>query len=196
MRASHGTAPPSTRANAIAAWPFVACGIVVLMLRVRVLALVDPERIAVLTVIYLGLLLASTAVPVVKERIGSPGRSWSVLAVGLIGLGAAALASGRPAAVPFGPWALPLSLLAAVAEEAFFRRAAYATVDRSAGPTVAVGVTALAFAAIHVPLYGAAAFPVDLGAGLLLGWQRWETGDWTVPAATHAAANLLAVITR
>jgi len=37
-------------------------------------------------------------------------------------------------------------------------------------------------------------FPVDLGAGLLLSWQRWAGGSWGVPAATHAAANLLAVL--
>ena len=47
---------------------------------------------------------------------------------------------------------------------------------------------------MHIPSYGLAAFPVDLGAGLLFGWQRWAAGTWTVPAATHAAANLLAVI--
>ncbi len=61
---------------------------------------------------------------------------------------------------------------------------------------MAVVGSALLFAAVHVPLYGVAAFPVDLGAGLLFSWQRWASGDWTVPAATHAAANLLAVILR
>jgi hypothetical protein len=47
-----------------------------------------------------------------------------------------------------------------------------------------------------VPLYGIAVLPVDLGAGLLLGWQRWATGTWTVPAVTHAAANVLATVMR
>jgi membrane protease YdiL (CAAX protease family) len=56
--------------------------------------------------------------------------------------------------------------------------------------------TSLLFALVHVPLYGWAVFPVDLGAGLLFGWQRWAAGTWTVPAATHAAANLLVVIAR
>jgi hypothetical protein len=41
-----------------------------------------------------------------------------------------------------------------------------------------------------------AVLPVDLGAGLLLGWQRWATGTWTVPAVTHAAANALATVMR
>jgi membrane protease YdiL (CAAX protease family) len=57
-----------------------------------------------------------------------------------------------------------------------------------------VVASALLFALVHLPFYGMAAFPVDLGAGLLFGWQRWSSGTWTVPAATHAAANLMVVI--
>jgi membrane protease YdiL (CAAX protease family) len=52
-------------------------------------------------------------------------------------------------------------------------------------------VTAVLFAAVHLPLYGAGALPLNLAAGVLLGWQRWATGSWTAPAATHAIANLL-----
>jgi membrane protease YdiL (CAAX protease family) len=36
--------------------------------------------------------------------------------------------------------------------------------------------------------------PLDLAAGLLLGWQRQATGSWAVPAATHVVANLLVVL--
>jgi membrane protease YdiL (CAAX protease family) len=86
-------------------------------------------------------------------------------------------------------------LLGAVAEEALFRRVAFAALE-PAGAAIAIGITSLLFAAIHLPLYGVAAFPVDLGAGLLLGWQRWASGTWTVPAATHSAANILAVVLR
>ncbi len=82
-----------------------------------------------------------------------------------------------------------------MAEEALFRRVAYGVLEPY-GAVTAVAVTALLFALIHVPLYGVVAFPVDLGAGLLFGWQRWAAGTWTVPAATHAAANCLAVIVR
>jgi membrane protease YdiL (CAAX protease family) len=96
---------------------------------------------------------------------------------------------------PYAAWALPLALLAAVAEEALFRRAAYAALAPH-GAALAIGVTALAFALVHVPLYGVAVFPVDLGAGLLLSWQRWASGTWTVPAATHAAANLVMTVMR
>src|SRR5204863_5744996 len=74
---------------------------------------------------------------------------------------------------------------AAVAEEAFFRRLLYVRLLRF-GAAVALVGSALAFAAVHVPLHGTASFPVDLGAGLLLSWQRWACGRWEVPAATHA----------
>jgi membrane protease YdiL (CAAX protease family) len=101
--------------------------------------------------------------------------------------------------VPVGPGRAMLRpslvLLAAVAEEALFRRAAYSALERH-GAALAVGVTAVAFALIHVPLYGWAVLPVDLGAGLLLSWQRWASGTWTVPAATHAAANFVMTVLR
>ena len=45
---------------------------------------------------------------------------------------------------------------------------------------------------VHSP--GWVALPVDLGAGLVLSWQRWACGRWEVPAATHALANLLVVL--
>jgi membrane protease YdiL (CAAX protease family) len=114
---------------------------------------------------------------------------------GLIGVGLAAAAGGRPAAAPLGAAALPLSFFAALAEEALFRRAAYGWLDCCGAP-LAIAGSALLFAMIHVPLYGPAALPVDLGAGVLLSWQRWASGSWTVPAATHAVANLVAVISR
>jgi hypothetical protein len=57
-----------------------------------------------------------------------------------------------------------------------------------------VGLSALVFALIHLPMYGVGAFPVDLGAGLLLGWQRWASGGWGAPAVTHVVANLAMVI--
>ena len=118
---------------------------------------------------------------------------WGVLAVGLAAVaGAAALAGPRPPS-PVTAWALPLGAAAAVAEEAFFRGLLYRVLS-PAGAAITVAVSALAFAAIHVPAYGLPAFWVDLGAGVLLSWQRWASGGWGVPAATHVAANLLAVM--
>ena len=88
-----------------------------------------------------------------------------------------------------------MSLLAAIVEEALFRRAAYGWLARY-GVSIAVVGSALLFAAVHLPFSGLAALPIDFGAGLLFSWQRWASGTWTVPAATHSAANLVAVILR
>jgi membrane protease YdiL (CAAX protease family) len=86
-----------------------------------------------------------------------------------------------------------VGVLGAVAEEAFFRRFVYGGLERL-GPTVAVLGSALLFALIHIPIYGGVVFPVDLGAGLVLSWQRWASGSWGASAATHVVANLLAVM--
>jgi membrane protease YdiL (CAAX protease family) len=80
--------------------------------------------------------------------------------------------------------------VAAVSEEIFFRRFLYGWLSRWGVPIALVG-SAVAFAAVHVPLYGLSALPIDFGAGLILGWQRWATGGWTAPAVTHVVANLL-----
>jgi membrane protease YdiL (CAAX protease family) len=112
------------------------------------------------------------------------------------GLGAVTLA--RFVVAPAPPMAaatvgIGLSVLAAVAEEALFRGGLFRLLE-GRGTALAVAGSAFAFALVHVPAYGWQAFPVDLGAGLLFSWQRLATGRWSVPAATHAAANLLAVM--
>ena len=124
---------------------------------------------------------------------GPPVGAPVVLGVGLAAVAAAAVAAGPIVPLRLTAWAIPMNTLAAVAEEAFFRRLLYGRLARF-GVVAAVAGSAMAFALVHVPAYGVAAFPVDLGAGLLLSWQRWASGRWTVPAATHAMANLLAVL--
>jgi membrane protease YdiL (CAAX protease family) len=116
-----------------------------------------------------------------------------VLAIGLAAVGAASLVVGARPPAPTTSWAVPLGLVAAVAEEAFFRRLVYGLLV-PAGAGFAVAGSALLFAVVHVTVYGAWVVPIDLAAGLILGWQRWATGSWRVPALTHAVANLLVVI--
>lgn len=113
-----------------------------------------------------------------------------------VGLGCAAFAATRlldvPLPLPFTAAAAGANVLAAIAEEAFFRRYAYAWLAQYGARFAVVG-TAVVFALVHVPQYGAAVLPLDFAAGLLFGWQRWATGGWTAPAATHAVANLLSM---
>jgi membrane protease YdiL (CAAX protease family) len=168
-------------------------GVAILLARPFVPA--GPEdRVALFAAAYVAIGVASTVAGRSVEVAGSPAVSpWAALALGLAAVGAAAVAAGSPVPVPWGPSALPLGVLAAVAEEALFRRAAYGTLLRL-GPAAAVLGSAALFALVHVPAYGVTALPVDLGAGLVLSWQRWASGTWRVPAATHAAANVLAVL--
>jgi membrane protease YdiL (CAAX protease family) len=148
-------------------------------------------RVALFALSYVVIGTASIAVPAERGRPSTA--PAAALALGLAALAVAALVGGSPVPWPASAWALPLSTLAAVAEEALFRRTAFAWLSRF-GPVVAVVASAGLFAAVHAPAYGLAAVPVDLGAGLVFGWQRWASGTWTVPAATHAAANVLAVL--
>jgi membrane protease YdiL (CAAX protease family) len=120
------------------------------------------------------------------------GRSWWVA---VAGIGVLAFAAVRATALPIntaaGGWTAGAATVAAITEEAFFRKLAYGWLERWGGPLVAVCGAALLFGAVHVPLYGTSAFPIDVGAGVLFGWQRWATKGWAASAATHVAANLL-----
>ena len=177
----------------IATLGLVATGLGLMLVRIWLPALGANGRVVALGATMAAILVGSLLVPVAPGR--GELRPALVLAVGLAAIAVALVAAGPPVRSPLAVWSLPLSLLAAVAEEALFRRAAYGALERH-GAAVAVGVTALAFALIHVPLYGWAVLPVDLGAGLLLSWQRWASGTWTVPAATHAAANVVMTVLR
>ena len=118
---------------------------------------------------------------------------WVVpLGLGLVGVAGATVVGGPVGDRRVGVVAGGLALVAAVAEEALFRRVLYDRLLRF-GVVAAVAGSAVVFALVHLPAYGVAAMPVDLGAALLLSWQRYASGRWTVPAVTHAVANLLAV---
>jgi membrane protease YdiL (CAAX protease family) len=127
-------------------------------------------------------------------RSATPPLGWAApLGIGLAAVAAAGMVAGPAPDPRVGAAAAGLGLLAAVAEEALFRRLLYLRLLARYGTVVAVLGSAILFALVHLPAYGTAALPVDLGAGLLLSWQRFASGRWTVPAVTHAVANLLAV---
>lgn len=136
-------------------------------------------------------LAASPAAPRSDERQGS--LVWLVVTV----LGVGAFATIRlAAAVPPAPWSPHAAVVvvgAALAEELFFRRFLYGALARR-GAGVAILVSAVAFAVVHIPSYGTSVFPIDLAAGLVLSWQRWASGSWTAPAVAHVAANLMTIL--
>ena len=183
----------SERVQAREAWAatiVIVVGTAVLVLR-PLAAAPSGTRVSLFAVSYLTIGLASIAVPAERDRARlAPG---FVLLMGFAAVALSASVAGTPVPLPWSAAALPLSMLAAVAEEALFRRLAYARLERF-GAVVAVAGSALLFGLVHVPAYGLAALPVDVGAGLLFGWQRWASGTWTVPAGTHAFANALVVL--
>jgi membrane protease YdiL (CAAX protease family) len=150
-----------------------------------------------LPLLTLGYLALGGAALMVGERHagrsqGAPLGRGATLGIGVAAILAAGVVGGPVPDRRVGMLAGGIAVVAGVVEEALFRRVLYDRLLRF-GVVVAVGGTAVVFALVHLPAYGVAAMPVDLGAALLLSWQRYASGRWTVPAVTHALANLLAV---
>jgi hypothetical protein len=156
---------------------------------------VVAHPVAFLVVLFVALGVAGAAWPL-PPAAEPRGPVYAALPVAALGVGAFAAGralAGGAAAEPLAAVPLALNALAAVAEEAFFRRLVYGVLAPG-GPVVAVIGSASAFAVVHVTVWGPGVLPLDLAAGLLLAWQRAATGRWTVPAATHVVANVLAAL--
>jgi membrane protease YdiL (CAAX protease family) len=87
------------------------------------------------------------------------------------------------------PWAL-ITLLVAAGEEAVLRGVLLDRLERVAGLIPAIALTTIAFALIHVPLYGWHVVPLDLAVGLVLAGLRISTSGLAAPIAAHAVADL------
>lgn len=161
----------------------------------------------------LALLALSLARPGARSRAGTAARSlaWarprrlraSSLAIG-VGAGIALVALtrigaiaggvelpaglGRPAA-PFVPW-VAVTLLVATGEEALLRGRLFDVARHAGGTVAAVVLTSVAFALLHVPLYGWQVVPLDLAVGVLFAGLRLVTRGYAAPAAAHAVADL------
>jgi membrane protease YdiL (CAAX protease family) len=141
------------------------------------------------------LVLGSLAAPSVRRRLtGTPApRS---LALGAVG-GAGLLIPGMwmrlhgivgPGAYLSSAYALtwaPLVALMAVGEETALRAWVQPLARRAWGPTTAILYTAAAFAAIHGPVYGWVALPLDFGVGILIGCLREYTRSVSACALAH-----------
>jgi membrane protease YdiL (CAAX protease family) len=166
-----------------------ALGFVALLVRVLLIGSPAATPLFIAIMVFLGLISIATPLAATPSPLLSRA---SVLIVGVVAVGAT-LALPRAAPLAHTPLIVAMSIGAAISEEVFFRRLVYGTLVRW-GVGVAIVGSAVSFAAVHIPLYGPAVFWVDLGAGLLFGWQRWASGNWHSSAATHALANLAAVI--
>jgi membrane protease YdiL (CAAX protease family) len=102
---------------------------------------------------------------------GQPPRMWFIAPQALLGYSAALL-------------------LVVPAEEILLRGVLQPAFRASLGPAPAIVVVALLFAAIHVPAYGPAAVPLDLGVGILFGWLRERSGSTAACGLAHLIADL------
>jgi membrane protease YdiL (CAAX protease family) len=119
-----------------------------------------------------------------------------------VGAGAAAVLLGLSLvglpAVIFGPraatstllWWAPVVAVVAAAEELVLRGVLFDALRSRSGEVVAVAVTAVLFAVIHLPLYGVTALPIDLCVGVFLGSLRVASGGVTAPLVAHVLADL------
>ena len=159
------------------------------------LAAVPGDPTLMLIVVFASLAAAGAWWPLPAAESSGRARAGVVALVAVVGVGAFALgrmlAGGRGAVPASVEWAA-LNVFAAVCEEVFFRRLVYGVL-RPHGAGLAVVGSAALFAVVHLTVWGAWVLPVDLAAGLVLSWQRWATGRWSVPAVTHGFANLLAL---
>jgi membrane protease YdiL (CAAX protease family) len=92
-------------------------------------------------------------------------------------------------AAAFLPWTA-VTIVVATAEEAVLRGALFSAVRRHGGVVAAIVVTSVAFALMHVPLYGWHVVPLDLGVGIFLGGLRLASGGIAAPAVAHAVADI------
>ncbi len=97
--------------------------------------------------------------------------------------------AGAPLGAGFTAWA-PVVVLVALAEEALLRGVLWDALLTRRGPNAALAITTVAFALLHLPLYGPGVLPLDLAVGIILGGLRQATDGWWAPGLAHTAADL------
>jgi membrane protease YdiL (CAAX protease family) len=147
-----------------------------------------------------GLVFAVLLVAIAARRCPAPRLDLRTVSLGLAGMAVLlvpvviATSTGalslRGDSTSYAGWAAATAVVA-TAEEAFLRGALFGVLQRWRGTDVAVVGAAVAFAALHVPLYGWRAAPLDLAVGLALGALRVLSGSWTAPAIAHVGADLV-----
>jgi len=137
--------------------------------------------------------------PAIERNLPVAAAIGAVGGVVLVGIALVARLSVSNSPVPAGLFAVPASLFVpwvaitiavATAEELLLRGALFRAIEASGGLVVAILVTTLVFALMHVPLYGWHVVPLDLGVGLWLAGLRLLSGGVVAPAVAHAIADL------
>lgn len=138
-------------------------------------------------------LLLLSAAARIRVPVSVRAASWGIVGAAVLTVPVLLGRGERPlhGTTGFLSWALVVGVVAA-AEELFLRGALYEAAADAAGPGVAIGLGAVAFALLHVPLYGWRVVPLDLLVGVLLGELRRLSGTPAAPAVAHVVADLAA----
>ena len=180
---------------AVASAALVALGCGALAARPALIA-ATAHPFEMLVLLFVLLLVVGVAVPLPlvpsRPRVGVPAGPVTLL-IGIVAFGLGRVLVSGHAPVHVTVAVVLANLLAAVAEEVWFRRLCYGLLA-PAGPAVAIGGSAVLFALVHVSIYGFWILPLDLAAGVLFGWQRAVSGSCTTPAITHMVANLFVLL--
>jgi hypothetical protein len=187
--------PTRRRSAFLGAGVVAALGCGVLAARPALLGFTSRPT-AALALLFGALLIVGLIVPVPQVVVvgALPRRTFALTtAIGVLAfaVGRALISGHAPTSLTLT--ALLLNTLAAVAEEVWFRRLCFGLLA-PVGPGYAIAVTSVLFAVVHVSTYGFVILPLDLAAGVLLGWQRAVTGSWAAPATTHVLANLFVLL--
>ena len=190
VASSHRPALTTVLAGALAA---LGCGL--LSARPAVVASAGQPALA-LAIVFAALLTVGALVPLpalASPIVRSPRVTAITVAVGVGAFGAARVLVGGRAPARLTLPVVAANTLAAVAEEAWFRRLCFGLLA-PVGSVFAVVGSATLFAFVHVSIYGFWILPLDLAAGVLLGWQRAVSGSWRAAAVTHAIGNIVVLL--
>ena len=150
-----------------------------------------PARSPVAGLLFAGLLLAMAFAVGTRVPLSPRAVALGVAGAALLCAPVAALRGGLAVhdTTGFVSWAVVVAVVAS-AEEVFLRGALYDAVASAVDERAAIVVGALAFAALHVPLYGWHVVLLDLVVGLVLGELRRTSGTPGAPAVAHVCADL------
>jgi membrane protease YdiL (CAAX protease family) len=140
--------------------------------------------------------LALVGIIVVEGRPRSAEVRWGrgealiagVVVGGLLLLPAAAGPHSTRSLDGFWSWAAVAAFIATL-EEVAIRGVLFQRWTEEAGSVVALAVTSLAFALIHLPRYGLSAMPLDFAVGLALGGLRLLSGRILPCVVAHVIAD-------
>lgn len=90
---------------------------------------------------------------------------------------------------PFALW-VAVTLIVAVGEEAVLRGTLFDAISSAAGLPMAIALTSVAFALLHVPLYGWHVVPLDVAVGVWLAGLRLVSRGIAAPAIAHVIADV------